>query len=66
MGTEREKWVDIARGFTIYLMVLGHCIQFATPIDYDYKENMIYCRHKNLDISKKLTTCGICFICQCL
>ena len=43
MGTEREKWVDIARGFTIYLMVLGHCIQFATPIDYDYKENMIFC-----------------------
>lgn len=42
MAKERERWVDAVRGFTIYLMVLGHCIQYATPNGYDFKGNVIF------------------------
>lgn len=42
MGKEREEWVDAARGFAIYLVVLGHCIQYATPNGYDYNSNVVF------------------------
>ncbi len=39
---EREAWVDVTRGFAIYLVVLGHCIQYATPLDYEFHENIVF------------------------
>ena len=27
---EREKWVDAVKGLAIYLVILGHAIQYAT------------------------------------
>jgi len=42
VSRKRELWVDAVRGFTIYLVVLGHCIQYATPLDYDFKGNLIF------------------------
>lgn len=39
---ERERWADAVRGFAIYLMVLGHCIQYATPNGYEFKENIAF------------------------
>lgn len=42
MNTKREKWIDISRGFAIYLVVLGHCIQYATPINYDFANNRMF------------------------
>lgn len=39
---ERERWADAVRGFTIYLMVLGHCIQYATPDGYEFNENIVF------------------------
>lgn len=42
MERKREEWLDAARGFAIYLVVLGHCIQYATPHGYDFKANLIF------------------------
>lgn len=39
---KRETWIDIIRGIAIYLMVLGHCIQYATPLDYDFGGNIVF------------------------
>lgn len=39
---ERARWVDAVRGIAIYLMVLGHCIQYATPDGYKFKENIVF------------------------
>ncbi|MDE6916083.1 MAG: acyltransferase family protein [Lachnospiraceae bacterium] len=41
-GKGRELWVDVIRGFTIYLVVLGHCIQYATPHNYDFHSNVVF------------------------
>lgn len=38
----RERWVDQVRGFAIYLVVLGHCIQYASHDGYNYADNMIF------------------------
>lgn len=38
----RERWVDLVRGFAIYLVVLGHCIQYASHDGYNYADNMIF------------------------
>lgn len=37
-----ETWVDATRGFAIYLVVLGHCIQYATPYNYEFRENIVF------------------------
>lgn len=37
-----EKWVDAIRGFAIYLVVLGHCIQYATSKNYDFSGNLVF------------------------
>lgn len=42
ISKDREKWVDVVRGFAIYLVVLGHCIQYATPHNYEFKENIVF------------------------
>lgn len=34
--------MDVIRGFTIYLVVLGHCIQYATPLSYDFNNNLVF------------------------
>ena len=39
---EREKWVDAVKGFAIYLVILGHSIQYATSQDYNYAGNTIF------------------------
>ena len=38
----RERWVDNVRGFAIYIMVLGHCIQYASHDGYNYAENSLF------------------------
>lgn len=38
----REIWVDVIRGFAIYLVVLGHCIQYATPHNYEFRKNIVF------------------------
>lgn len=38
----RENWIDVTKGFAIYLVILGHCIQYATPINYNYDNNEIF------------------------
>ena len=39
---EREKWVDAVKGLAIYLVILGHSIQYATTRDYYYAKNSIF------------------------
>lgn len=39
---EREKWVDAVKGLAIYLVILGHAIQYATSQDYNYAGNSIF------------------------
>lgn len=39
---EREKWVDAVKGFAIYLVILGHSIQYATSQDYNYAGNTFF------------------------
>lgn len=35
-GIKRNQFIDVAKGFTILLVVLGHCIQYIyAPNDYD-------------------------------
>ena len=38
----RERWVDNVRGFAIYLVVLGHCIQYASHEGYDFANNIVF------------------------
>lgn len=38
----RERWVDNVKGFAIYLVVLGHCIQYASHNGYDYVNNTVF------------------------
>lgn len=38
----RERWADNVRGFAIYLVVLGHCIQYASHEGYDFADNIIF------------------------
>lgn len=38
----RERWVDNVRGFAIYLVVLGHCIQYASHEGYNFAENSLF------------------------
>ena len=42
MHEKKEKWIDVTRGVAIYLMVLGHCIQYATPLDYNFHGNIVF------------------------
>lgn len=42
ISKDREKWVDVVRGFAIYLVVLGHSIQYATPHDYNFRANIVF------------------------
>lgn len=39
---EREKWVDAVKGLAIYLVILGHAIQYATSQDYNYAEIVFF------------------------
>ena len=39
---ERGKWVDAVKGFAIYLVILGHSIQYATSQDYNYAGNTFF------------------------
>lgn len=39
---EREKWVDAVKGMAIYLVILGHYIQYATSKDYNFASNCIF------------------------
>ena len=39
---EREKWVDAVKRFAIYLVILGHSIQYATSQDYNYAGNTFF------------------------
>jgi fucose 4-O-acetylase-like acetyltransferase len=39
---KRETWVDVVKGIAIYMVVFGHCIQYATPIDYDYEGSILF------------------------
>lgn len=41
-NTKREEWVDAVKGWAIYLVVLGHCIQYATPEHYEYSSNIFF------------------------
>ncbi|MBQ6993319.1 MAG: hypothetical protein IJN64_02335 [Lachnospiraceae bacterium] len=34
----REHWVDSVKGVAIYLMVLGHCIQYASHDGYIFRD----------------------------
>lgn len=38
----REKWIDVTRGFAVYLVVLGHSIQYATSQNYDFNGNLVF------------------------
>ncbi len=38
----REKWIDETKGFAIYLVVLGHSIQYATSQHYDFNGNLVF------------------------
>lgn len=38
----REKWVDNVKGFAIYLVVLGHCIQYASHDGYAFRDNIVF------------------------
>lgn len=38
----RSRWVDNTRGFAIYLVVLGHCIQYASHAGYEFSQNKIF------------------------
>ena len=42
MTKERENWVDVTRGFAIYLVVLGHSVQYASHQGYDYRANTLF------------------------
>ena len=34
MTDERNRWLDIVKGLTIFLMILGHCIQNGNGAAY--------------------------------
>lgn len=38
----REHWVDSVKGVAIYLMVLGHCIQYASHDGYIFGDNFMF------------------------
>lgn len=58
---EREKWVDAVKGFAIYLVILGHSIQYATSQDYNYAGNtffqIIYSFHMPLFMMMSISIC---------
>ena len=39
---ERRLYLDIVKGFAIFLMLWGHCIQYCALNDFDFFENPVF------------------------
>ncbi len=54
MQTNRNVYIDIVKSFAIFMVVLGHCLQYTLPDNYRFSNTlfiMIYSMHMPLFIA---------------